>query len=308
LPAWRARINREVFVASSVQTGTSDVPAVTVERWPTEIPLLVLVVMASIGFWVALAISLIGIVYAALIALFLFIAHVSLIAYVRGNGVRLGPEQFPEIHARVEALAHSAGLQRVPEAYLLQHGGMLNAFATRLFRTRMLVLFSDLLEACGSNIGARDMVIGHELGHIRSGHLSFPWLVAPGMLFPFLGQAYSQAREFTCDRWGAALCGDRAAALTGLAILAAGGEHGPKVNLRSLAGQRRDLDTGFMTLGTWLSTHRRCASGWSRSSRRSERARGRSAGERCARSASLPRACSCPRVSAPPPSSRYGRA
>jgi len=72
---------------------------------------------------------------------------------------------------------------------------------------------------------------------------------------PFLGAAYSRAREYTCDRYGAALCGDRQGALRGLAILAAGGTHGPQVNLESLVAQRRDLNTGWMTLGRWLMTH-----------------------------------------------------
>jgi hypothetical protein len=48
---------------------------------------------------------------------------------------------------------------------------------------------------------------------------------------------------------------DRQRALRGLAILAAGGRRGATLNLSSLAGQRDDLNTAFMQIGTWLATH-----------------------------------------------------
>ena len=226
---------------------------VEVERWPSELPLFVLVLVASLGLWLLLALTILALVYALLIGVVLFFAHVAFVTHLRGSAVKIGPEQFAELHARVVELSRRAGLARAPDAYLLQAGGSLNALATKLFRGRIIVLFSELLEACGDDHAARDLVIGHELGHLRSGHLDWHLLIAPGMLVPFLGAAYSRAREFTCDRWGAALCGDRAGATRGLAILAAGGLHGPRVNLRSFVEQQRDLDTGWMTLGRWLS-------------------------------------------------------
>jgi hypothetical protein len=119
----------------------------------------------------------------------------------------------------------------------------------------MIVLFSDLLDACGDDEKARDMVIGHEIGHLKSGHLDFHWILLPGFFVPFLGAAYSRAREFTCDRWGRALCADAAGASRGLAVLAAGGRLGPKVDLAAYIEQRRDLDTGWLTLGRWLAPY-----------------------------------------------------
>ncbi len=229
------------------------VPApVRVERWPTELPLFALVVLAAAGIWLMLAISIIGIAYAALLAVFFFLTHVAFVAYVRGSAVRLGPEQFPDLHRRVEELSRSAGLREPPAAYLMQAGGSLNAFATKLFRSRMIVLFSDLLDACGPDDGARDFIVGHEIGHIRAGHLNWMWIILPGMLVPFLGGAYSRARERTCDRYGAALSNDTPGALRGLSVLAAGGPRAPQVNLQAWASQRSDLDTGWMTLAYWL--------------------------------------------------------
>jgi Zn-dependent protease with chaperone function len=230
-----------------------DSDVIRVERWSTEIPLLVFVILASVGVWIALAVSIFGIVYALFLAVFFFFAHLGVIFHVRGSGVRIGPEQFPELHARVADLSRRAGLPEPPAAYVLQEGGSLNAFATKLFRSRVIVLFSDLLEACGENAAARDMVVGHELGHLRAGHLGWMWLILPGMFVPFLGAAYSRARERTCDRYGAALCGDARGAAVGLAILAAGGKRGPEVNSSAFVRQSEDLDTGWMTIARWLS-------------------------------------------------------
>jgi Zn-dependent protease with chaperone function len=195
-------------------------------------------------------------VYILILALFYFILRVGLITHVRGNGARLGPEQFPELYGRVQAIAGRLGMKRVPAAYLLQEGGALNAFAVRFIGKSMVVLYSDLMEACGDSAGARDMIIAHELAHVRAGHLRLRWLLLPSYIVPFLGLALSRARECTCDQAGlAAADADRDGALLGLSILAVGGTYGPRLTRQSLVAQRRDLNTGWMTLGQWFSTH-----------------------------------------------------
>jgi Zn-dependent protease with chaperone function len=185
----------------------------------------------------------------------LLLLNVAALTVVRGSAVRLGPDQFPDLYARVAELAARMELSRTPDAYLMQGNGALNAFATRFLRTHLVVLLSDLLEACGENQAAKAMVIGHELGHIRAGHLRARWLLMPASFVPFLGSALSRAREYTCDRYGCAPAGNRDGALTGLAILAAGAKYGPLVNHTVLAEQRRDLRGAWMIIGEWLGSH-----------------------------------------------------
>ncbi len=233
---------------------SGDAPIV-VERWRNEMTLFVISAIISVFAWFFLAISIVGLIYAVFIALFFFIIHLGFIAHVRGSGVRLGPDQFPELHARVEQLARRMGMKQAPEAYLMQAGGALNAFATRFARSHLIVLYSDLLEACGEDESARDMIIAHELGHIHAGHLNWRMLTLPASFVPFLGHALSRAREYTCDRYGLAGAGNADGATRGLAILAAGKVHGPKLNRAALVRQRSDINTGWMTLGSWLSTH-----------------------------------------------------
>jgi len=227
---------------------------ITIDRWPSERNLLALVVLASIGLWTALCFSIIGIIYAGMFAVFFFVTHVGFVAHLRGSAVRLGPGQMPELHARVTSIARRFGMEP-PAAYLMQSGGALNALATRFFRSRFIVLYSDLLEACGDNEDARDFIVAHELGHLKAGHLTGRWFLMPGLLVPFLGTAWSRACEYTCDRYGRAGAADPAKSLDGLVILAAGGRFAPRIDRRLLAAQQPDLDTFWMSLGRWLSTH-----------------------------------------------------
>jgi len=212
-------------------------------------------VLVAIAVWVMLAASILGILYAGLLGLFFFAAHLAFITHLRGNGVRLGPEQMPDLHARVVQLSERMGLKEPPEAYVVQAGGILNALATRFLRSNVIVLFSDLLDACGDNEAARDFIVAHELGHLHAGHLKWRWFILPGLVVPFLGTTWSRACEYTCDRYGMSFSDDPERALDGLCILAAGGRHGPHVNRRALVAQRGDLQTGLMRLGVWLSTH-----------------------------------------------------
>jgi len=240
-----------------MQTAVATTPhsARAVQRWPSERPLFALVLLVSLALWLMLAVTIIGFIYAGLIGFAFFVGHVIMISHLRGSAVRLGPEQMPELYARVREIAAQLGMGQVPDAYVLQQGGSLNAFATKFFGTSFIVLYSDLLEACGDNQEARDFIIAHELGHLAAGHLRGRWLILPGLFVPFLGTAYSRACEYTSDRYGISVARDREAALDGLTILAAGAKHGPRVNRRALVAQRADMQKVLMKIGAWLSTH-----------------------------------------------------
>src|SRR5687768_11851073 len=267
LPRSRNPVRHPSPSADPLRRGESSVPSrssmsvpgsarpIQVEPWPAERPLFVLNLLAALALWAIAILSIVGAVYGLMLGVFLFLMHLGFVAHVRGSGVRLGPDQLPELHAAVERLSCQIGLKKVPEAYVLQGGGLLNALATRFIGSDIVVLFSDLIEACGDDVGARDMIIAHELGHIHRGHVRWQFVIAPAMLIPFLGTALSRARELTCDRYGVAGAADREASVLGLTILAAGGTLGRRVNPRSLVTQRSSLETGWMTIGEWLSTH-----------------------------------------------------
>jgi Zn-dependent protease with chaperone function len=233
---------------------SGDAP-IRVTRWPSERPLFALSLAVALALWVVICVSVVGLVYALFLGAFFFVVRLAFVAHVRGSAVRLGPDQLPELHARVVQLSQRMGMAQAPETYLMQAGGALNAFATRFLGDNIVVLYSDLLDACERDESARDMIIAHELGHLHAGHLRWHWLILPASFVPFLGSALSRAREYTSDRYGAAGAGSAAGATRGLTILAAGPRQAARVNQAAFVRQREALDTGWMTLGEWLSTH-----------------------------------------------------
>jgi Zn-dependent protease with chaperone function len=238
------------------ETFISRIPRVDlrVDPWPTERPLFVANVVLALLLWLVAIFSVVGIVYGIGIGLFLFVAHLGFVAHLRGSGLRVTPEQLPEIHGAVARLASRFGMP-APETYVVHGSGALNAFATRFVGCDIVVLHAELLDACEGNDRARDMIIAHELGHVHRRHLRWHFFLLPTMMVPFIGSALSRAREYTCDRYGLAGAGDRDAALFGLTVLAAGGRLAHRVDRRAFAAQRAQLNTGWMTLGEWFASH-----------------------------------------------------
>jgi Zn-dependent protease with chaperone function len=224
-------------------------------RWPGERYWLVVVALFALLIWVLLAVTVIGLVYALLLGIFFFAAHTVFVTHLRGSAVRLGAAQLPALHERVVRIASRMGLEEAPEAYLMQAGGALNALATKYLGRDCIVLYSDLVDACGDDGAALDFIIAHELAHLRAGHLRLRWLLLPGLFMPLVGSAYSRACEYTADRAALDACARNDAALQGLVILTAGGKLASAVDRRQLIAQVHSLDTPWMKLGQWLSSH-----------------------------------------------------
>jgi Zn-dependent protease with chaperone function len=175
-------------------------------------------------------------VYALLIPILVIFAHGIALGRVRGNAVRVSEKQFPQLHRLAAAHARKLGLKQVPAVYVLESGGLLNAFATRFLGRDFVIIYSDVLElALAQGEAAVGFIVGHELAHVWRGHLKHRWLTAPGRLMPYLGAAYSRACEYTCDRIGA-FCQPEGA-INGLLVLAAGKQLHAHVDVREYAAQ-----------------------------------------------------------------------
>ena len=211
--------------------------------------------MSPLIAWIILVVTIIGIFYGIFFGLFLFFAHALMISHIKGHGVKLSEKQFPEIYARIVSASDKLGLKSTPEVYLMQAGGALNAFATKLTGRNFVVIYSDLLEACGDDGKEIDMIIGHEVGHLALGHLKWRWFLVPSKVVPLLGSAYSRACEYSSDLCGLTAAGDMEAATRGLSILAAGGKYGKLVDMRSFVFQTRETGGFWSSIYELNSTH-----------------------------------------------------
>jgi Zn-dependent protease with chaperone function len=127
--------------------------------------------VVSLVLWLVLLVSILGVFYGLFLGMMIFMAHALMIAYIRGNGVKLSTEQLPGIYSKVVAAAEKFELAKIPDAYVLQTGGTLNAFATKFIGRNFIIIYADLLEACPGDGNEADMIIGHEIGHLALGHL-----------------------------------------------------------------------------------------------------------------------------------------
>ncbi len=183
-----------------------------------------------------------------------FVFHGVMIGQIRGNGIRVSERQFPELMAMANEHAHRLGMENTPDVFVLQSGGLLNAFATRFLGRNFVVLYSDVLAlATQKGEKAVSFVVGHELGHVARRHMTKRALLYPAMIFPFLGSAYSRACEYTCDRVGNALAPE--GSVDGLLVLAAGRDLYSQVNATEFANQRNTERGFFVRLAEILSTH-----------------------------------------------------
>jgi Zn-dependent protease with chaperone function len=202
-------------------------------RTRKEKSLFAVCMILSIILWLMLLISILGVFYGLFFGAIVFVTHALMIAHIRGNGVKLSTEQLPEIYEKVVAAAQNFELARIPDAYVLQAGGALNAFATKFIGRNFIIIYADLLDACSDDGKEAEMIIGHEIGHLALGHLKWLFFLAPARILPWIGAAYSRACEYSCDRCGFKQTGELKGACAGLAILAAGGRLARKMNLKA---------------------------------------------------------------------------
>lgn len=148
-------------------------------------------------------------------------------AGVRAKSVRVGPRQFPELHARYLALAERIGVAHVPSLYVVNGNGVVNAYAFSCNKRHgYVVLHSEIAQLLHRAPQIVDFVMAHELSHHRLNHVSL-WRmligVIPGVLF-LPGTATTRAQEYSADRLALSACpgtGDAASLLAVGPLMAA---------------------------------------------------------------------------------------
>ena len=195
-------------------------------RHPWEIPVLLLAIaMACAAYAVVILLVAIGtladwVLLPLLLPLLVFLARGVGYASIRTGAVQITPTQFPDAYRMVVEAAARYGMEYVPDAYVMNGNGQINAFASGHGFRRFVVIYSDLFEVGGTarSPEALEFVIGHEVGHIAAGHTSY-WrqlFSSVMMAVPILGGLLSRAQEYTADNYGYYTRPDGAAPMIGL--------------------------------------------------------------------------------------------
>jgi Zn-dependent protease with chaperone function len=131
-------------------------------------------------------------------------------ARLLGNAVKVGPKQFPRIHAMVDQCAQTLHISP-PQVYVTPVF-QLNAYTLGTSEDALVVLNSALVD----HLTEPELldVIGHECGHVQNEHVVYTttlyylthaasvfvrWIVQPAVLAL---RAWMRRAEITCDRAG----------------------------------------------------------------------------------------------------------
>ncbi|MBM3192550.1 MAG: M48 family metallopeptidase, partial [Chlamydiae bacterium] len=159
-------------------------------------------------------------------ALFLWISEKLFQVSIYGNSVLVNSKQYKEIYDLTQSLSKRLDLKHIPEVFVVNSNGLVNAIAMKFLSTKYVLLYSSMVDLLWSD-GDQDKlstVIAHELAHHAAGHVSF-WgnlLMKPAMIIPFLGAAYKRSCELTADRIAAEAIGNKANAIAALITIASG--------------------------------------------------------------------------------------
>jgi Zn-dependent protease with chaperone function len=249
------------------QFGASPGKAVRINeiRYPGEsvafLALLLASILAVVGI-VALTIASpptggVVIFYTLLFVAVSWLAKILAMAEIRGNGILVTSDQYPELHAYICRFSAALGLKKVPDVYVIQ-ATLMNAFATKATGKRYVVLYSHLVDATleSGDYDEVAMIIGHELAHHAAGHVRWAGFLHFGMWLPFLYFYWRRKAEYTCDRAGMLLVDKLRPSLQGMVKLAVGRKLAAHTNMSAVRQQRQVLSQQFgPTLVEVLSTH-----------------------------------------------------
>jgi Zn-dependent protease with chaperone function len=156
----------------------------------------------------------------------------------------------------MDEIAHRLGMRAVPDIYLANGNGTLNAFAAQSGLDNSYVVVSNELFANlrdGNRAGLR-FILGHEAAHIRLGHVAlwYQLSICFSQLIPIAGPTLSRLREYSCDRNGAMMepQGEK-----GLVLLTAGRYAHDQVTVPELVQQGRQLGGFWVELSQLNMSH-----------------------------------------------------
>jgi len=160
---------------------------------------------------------------------FLIVAWLSSLyfkAVILGDSVRVSADQYPEIYQRANEISRELKMTSVPEIFVVNSNGVINAVAYRVLDGKYIFVYSSLVDLLliKGHRKELDFILGHELGHYAAGHMQF-WkriFLFWGKLVPFVGAAYSRACELTADRIGHHFVDDTTVSKRALAAMALG--------------------------------------------------------------------------------------
>ncbi|MHB9131462.1 MAG: M48 family metallopeptidase [Armatimonadota bacterium] len=204
------------------------------------IVLLLLAAPALIGLTILLLLTFgFGTVIALVVVLMGLLTQLMGLASVKVNGIRVSPEQLPELYNIAVQCAQRLGVP-VPEVYVYRQSNAWNALAMKAAKKKVIVVEPELVDAIllKGDYQQLAFIIGRELGHQVAGHTAW-WqgLLRLGAWIPPVMLWYNRRCILTADRVGLYCAGGLRTSLLALTNLTAGAHLAERVNIAAMLGQ-----------------------------------------------------------------------
>ena len=211
---------------------------------PSVIAILVLIGLLFVDPAIFLAVIAISL----LLTLLVWIGWQLFLAIILGHAIRVGPTQYPQLHALVTEASNVLGIV-TPTVFVLQGHGVFEAYVARKFSRRgLLMITSNLLDHLTEHGSSRELMffIGRQLGLIATGYFSL-WTIKHtiGQFSLFFYWAWQRKSHVTADRLGLLVAGDLYAAEQALLIITAGSGIAANTNFQAIKEQRSELFDRF---------------------------------------------------------------
>lgn len=192
-------------------------------------------------------------IYILIFVFYFWLLRVFMVGHLRGNGVQITANQFPEVFSMIAEASTALGLKNPPKVFLVQSGGALNAFATRFAGKDYVAIYSDVFSTISSQPDVLKFILSHELSHVSRKHIQKRFWTFLSFYVPFLGSAYSRACEYTCDSFAAEIIPN--GSVDGLLLLAAGRDLFARVNLEQYLAAFDSNNTGAVKFAGLFASH-----------------------------------------------------
>ena len=197
--------------------------------------------------------------YAGGIAFLMWVSTKLTWAFIEGHGVRVGPNQYPQIYEVVRDAATQIKVP-MPTVIVFPGAGLIELLVAKRFSRRgYIIVTSDLMGALIEGGTSRElmMLIGRQLGHIKAGHFKL-WFFKDviGAFTWLIHRSYWRRCHMTADRIGLMVAGDYYAAEQSLLILTVGPKLAAHTSIDEIERQAEDLRDHFWPrLQRWLSEY-----------------------------------------------------
>jgi tetratricopeptide (TPR) repeat protein len=185
------------------------------------------------------------------------IAKADLIA----NSVRVSNKNFPKIYEMLREVKYVLDYDKPVDTYIIEEGTV-NALLAKFFKTKFIILHSELVEDMLENNKLLQMkwVIARFVGALKAKHCRLNILrvivesIEKLKIFNLFILPYMRATQYSGDQIGLAVCGDLDQVMVAFQKLMVGNKLSEKVNFEGMLDQGKDVQGGFFSLLARLSS------------------------------------------------------